>query len=552
MRYLLVLAVMVMIAWANDYTTATRVEVTPDGIFSTESSIPASFSINDTGADGTDSELLWHYSIATGLTQKTACMGDDGGYVFSGGWYGGGLMFEGATGDGSILWQTEPDLGANEYWKNLATGTSAAYYADAFYLVRNFDIWNDNGTPGTPGDDYLVSEDNVEICLFDGAGSTPVWTWNPGGAFLVYSPDEPGAYDCTEDGGYFAVGGFVNGHLGLAVFVPDSANPVLLWDDAGFAYSPRQLRITEDGSKVIFSVGADLLRVDVATGTLEDTYNLGASTDCFDISADGALVAYGFTSARLAQWSGSEYTMAWSHSVAGYYAGAAAVSDDGQVVYHGFYSSSYLANRIYRFDPASSTPLWTYDTPTGSGSNQDVVSWMDCSSDGKYVAMSSWGCQSGGGDEVIVLDDDAPTAPIYSINTPGSMWYVEISPDGNYVTAAGKHVHANVMGSGADVYMADASTQGLEGTTTASLLHLTLSPNPCQGASAIGFSLPQAGAVELDIYDLTGHMVQHLAGGSLSQGSHSIPVSTDLPSGLYIVNLNYDGQRIAEKLLISR
>ncbi|MBN2587003.1 MAG: T9SS type A sorting domain-containing protein [Candidatus Fermentibacteraceae bacterium] len=552
MKYLIVMAAFAMAAGAAGYSTATMVEVTPEGTFTAEASIPACYSTDAEEGCITDSELLWHYSIVSGLTQKTACMGDDGGYVFSGGWYGGGLMFEGISGDGTVLWQTEPVLGSGEYWKNLATGTASAYYADAFYLVRNFDIWNDNGTPGVTGDDYLVSEDNVEVCLFDGASSTPVWTWDPEGAFLVYSPDEPGSYDCTEDGEYFAVGGYIDGHLGLAVFVPDSANPMLLWDDAGFAYSPRQLRITGDGSKVIFSVGADLLRVDVATGTLEDTYNLGASTDCFDISADGSLVAYGFTSARLAQWGGSEYTMAWSHSVAGYYAGAAAVSDDGQAVYHGFYSSSYLTNRIYRFDPASSTPLWTYDTPTGSGSNQDVVSWMECSSDGSYVAMSSWGCQSGGGDEVIVLDDDAPTAPIYSINTPGSMWYVEISPDGTYITAAGKHVHANVMGSGADVYMADASTQGLEEPTTASLLRLNLSPNPCQGAWAISFSLPRAGEVELCIYDLTGHMVQHLTGGSLGRGSHSIPVSTDLPSGLYIVNLSFDGERIAEKLLISR
>lgn len=552
MKYLIILAAFAMAAGASGFGTATLMETSEEGSFRTDISPPACLPLSMPVSDGPLADLLWHYSLTSGWQQRTCPMGNGAEYVFTGGWYGGGIMFEGVTGDGSVLWQTEPDLGSNLYWKNLGTGVSAAWDADRYYLVRSFDVWNDNGTPGDPNDDYMVSEDNLEVCLFSGSSSTPLWVWDGTGTLMSTWVDEPGKYDCTPDGEYFAVGGYIDGHLGIAVFVPDSAGPHLLFDDPSFAYSPRQLRITDDGSSVIFSVGADLLRVDVATGTLEDTYNLGASTDCFDISGDGSLVAYGFTAAKLAQWNGSQYDLAWSHPVSGYYAGAASISDDGQAVYHGFYKNTYLSNRIYRFDPASSTPVWTYDTPAGSGGNQDVVSWMDCTSDGSYLAVASWGCQSGGGDEVIVLDDDSPSQPVYSINSPGSMWHVDISPDGTYVTASGKHVHANVMGSGTDTYMADVTPEGLQSGTQASPLRLSLSPNPCPGTAAVGFSLPGSGAARVSVYDLSGRRVHQVVNELLGQGDHSVQVSTDLPAGLYVVTLSFGDERVAEKLLISR
>jgi len=537
-------------AGAAEYETATTLEVSADGTSFTETFIPGQFPADPFVEQ--DGELIWQFSVASGFTQKVCPIGDQAGYVFAGGWYGGGQMFLGSTGDGTVLWETEPELGDSLYWKNLATGTAAAYQADIFYLVRSFDIWNDNGTPGSTGDDFLVSEDNVEVCLFEGSSSTPLWVWDGSGTFIAGAPDEPGKYDCTGDGEYFAVGGYINGHLGLAVFVPDSASPCLLFDDATFAYSPRQLRITDDGSKVIFSVGADLLRVDVMAGSLEDTYSLGASTDCFDISGDGSLVAYGFTTVRLAQWNSSQYNLLWSYPVSGYYAGAAAVASDNSYVYYGLYKNTYLTNRILLFEPPTSTPIMVYDTPAGSGSYQDVVSWMDCSDDGRYLAASFWGCETGGGDEVIVLDKDSSVNPVFTIDSPGSMWNVDISPDGTYLSAAGKHVHANQMGSGSDIYMADLTIQGIETGPAASDLRLIINPNPCSGSTTIGFSLPAPGTADLSIFDLSGRRIQQLGNSLLNQGDHSFSVSPDLPSGLYLVNLTFDEERVSEVLLITR
>jgi len=530
--------------------TSVLVEVTGDGVFCVPA--PPSTVLPAPSTPLVGSYLLWHYSKAAGLTKKTCPMGNSGEFVFTGGWYGGGRMFEGVSGDGTVFWQTEPELESGQYWTSLGTGTSAADTADRYWLARTFAVWDDNGTPGYTPDDILVSDDNVEVCLFSGASSDPLWVWDGSGSFEPGMVDQAGTYDCSDDGSIFALGGLKDGHLALVVFGHGSPEPVLLYENGDYAYSPRQLRLTADGSKMIFSVGATLLRVDVATGSLEGTFNLGASTDCFGVSADGSLVAFGFTAARLAQWNGSAYEQVWSRGVSGYYAGAAAVSDDNGTVYFGFYKNNYMSNRIYRFDATSSTPVWTYDYPTGSGAHQDIVSWMDCSSDGRWLAVSSWGCQSGGGPEVTVLDDEEPSAPAFTIDTPGSMFHVDISADGSLVSAAGKHVHANVFGSGTDVCMAGLTTTGVsEGVPVAG--SLSGIPNPCSASGSVifGFFLPEQGHVDLSVFDLAGRRVARILGGEMREGEHTVSYSPDLACGLYLVRLATPGRVELTKLLVN-
>lgn len=529
--------------------SALSVEVTPDGIFYLPNtgvpavSAPIPFIL--------DSSVIWQYSQADGLTQKTCPMGNGGEYVLTGGWYGGGRMFEGVLGNGEVFWQSEPELGENEYWTSLGTGTSAADTADRYWLARVFSVWNDNGTPGYTPDDFLVSENNLQVCLFNGASSTPLWTWEGTENFQSGAVDGPGTYDCSSDGATFALGGLMNGHLAVLVFGYESPDPLLVYENEDFTYSPRQLRLTSDGAKLVFSVGATLLRVDAVSGSLEDTYDLGASTDCFGVSADGSLVAYGFTAAKLAAWNGSEYTLSWSRNATGYYAGSAAVSDDNEVVYFGFYKSTYTSNRIYRFDPAGSTPTWIYDYPAGSGAHQDIISWMDCSADGRWLAASSWGCQTGGGDEVTVLDDMNPAAPVFSINTPGSMFHVDIAPDGSLVTAAGKHVHANVFGSGTDVCMAEVTTTGLQ-SGTPETLSLAAGPNPCAGTAVFELQLPSPCQVELDVFDIAGRMVSTVYSGALGTGVHSFQYSIDGANGLYLVRARAGELVAGARIMLTR
>lgn len=499
-------------------------------------------------------EIIWHYSVASGLTQKVCPIGLNSGYVFTGGWYGGGLMFTAIGGDGTVLWETdEPTVGTNEYWTSLGTGTAVSKTTDIFYAIQLWSVYNDNGTPGDPSDDYLVSEGNTSVTLNNSSSSSPVWTYIGGpGSFIAGSVDNPGKYACSDDGSILATGGAIDGHLAIQFFNSSSATPFATYEDPALTYYPRQLRVTADGSKCIFRVGATLYRVDTATGTLETSYSLGASNDCFAISPDGSVVAYGFTAARIATWDGSDYNLVAGKAISGYYGGAATIASDNATVYFGFYRSDYKSNKILKFDVSSSVPVWTYDYPAGSGSNQDVVEWMDCSDDGRWIVVGSWGCDNGG-DEIQVFDDLNPNSPVFSIDTPGSIFHVDISSDGRYITGSGKHVHANTMGSGTDTYFAEIDILGIEGAESPNSLSLMpISPNPVISNLNIDFSLPSAGPVRIGIYDLSGRLVQNLAETHRTAGSHSMSFSTDLSTGVYLCQLSSSEGSAAQKLVVAR
>ena len=542
----------------SGYTGSTFREILPDGTIDIEYSGTDSYELSASIAippDYDSSGVIWHYSVVSGLTQKIVPIGYNAGYVFNGGWYGGGKMFEGLGGDGVPVWEiAEPATGTNEYWTNWGTGTAASESSDIFYSIIKYSIYNDNGTPGVPGDDWLVSDNNCEIRCYDHSSATPLWTYIGTDSIDPGSVDNPGKFMCSDDGTVLAVGCVKDGNLAVVFFSDSSSVPMAVYEDPSINYPPRQIRLTEDGSKCIFRTSV-LFRVDTATGVLEDSYNLGASTDCFGVSSDGSVVAYGFTSVRVAVWDGSAYNLEWARSVSGYYAGGAAVADDNATIYFGCYKSNYLTNRITRFDISSSTPLWTYDYPTGGGGYQDVVEWMECSEDGRWLVTGSWGCQTGGGPEVCVIDDLYPSEPAYTIDTPGSIFHVDITPDGNYISASGKHVHANQMGSGADVYFAEIDQTGIEGGSLSDYTIPVVNqvfPNPACGSVSFSFVIPEQGPVSLDIFDISGHRVMNVFEGVLVPGEHDIASELNLETGLYFYRLSTDGGSAAGKLVISR
>ncbi|PIE52851.1 hypothetical protein CSA37_04205 [Candidatus Fermentibacteria bacterium] len=471
-------------------------------------------------------EVLWHYSLETGMQQKCCPMGYNCDFVFTGGWYGGAVMFQGKTGDGTPQWNYEPQTYSD--WTSLGTGTCAAKTQDVFFAVQNWDS----------------KAANTAVMCFESSSSTPLWIWSDP-SFNSGAVDSPGKFACSDDGAVFAVGGVTNGHLAIHFFSPGSSTPFASYENTDIQYSPRQLRITSDGSKCIFRVSATLYRVDTATGTLEAQYALDASNDCFGISPDGSVVAYGFTAARIAVWNGSEYQLSAGTAVSGYYGGAAAVAADNNTVYFGFYKNTYKTNRIIRFDLNAGSVSWTYDYPAGSGGYQDVMKWMECTPDGRWMVAGSWGCENGGGDEVNVFYDLYPESPVFSIDTPGSISHVDISPDGRYITASGKHVHANQMGSGTDVYMGEVYFMGTGGSEPVNLA-VSVYPNPAQGAFSVNAVLPETGSGVLNIYDFAGRCVYETP----VAGSGQIAVSEELPAGVYNCLLNSSAGTAAARIVL--
>jgi len=171
--------------------------------------------------------------------------------------------------------------------------------------------------------------------------------------------------------------------------------------------------------------------------------------------SDASVIATGWTSARILSWTGSAYQNEFFCYKSGFYVGRAAVAaDNDQFVIH-WYSSDYQTTELERLSlAAGSTPVWRWVSNTGNGSLKNSPSCIELSDDGEWIVVGSWGTKNDANDEVLVFKDSSPANPWFSINTPGSVFTVEITADGQYIASGGKAIHAEQMGNGGDVYAA--------------------------------------------------------------------------------------------------
>jgi hypothetical protein len=83
-------------------------------------------------------------------------------------------------------------------------------------------------------------------------------------------------------------------------------------------------------------------------------------------------------------------------------------------------------------------------------------------------------------------------------------------------------------------------------------------PNPTTGQTTFSLSLPAAGPVTLDLYDLRGRRVATLVDGTLSAGTHTVPWSgTDVSgrpvsSGVYYARLRAQGRELTQRVNVVR
>ena len=564
-----------------------------------------------------DSEVLWNYHQDNGNPiPANAVLGYNDDYVWQGGNSGVARMFE-VAGSGTPLW--EIDLGSGD------VGVAAAQTADIFYGA-----WYHQGT------------NSFEVYKFNHASSTPDWTWDGTAAgYVPGSLGSPGRIAASADGSVLAVGGHDGDSLAVMFFTDSSSTPMMIFEDETVGYNPRQLRLTADGSKCIFTCAGDLYRVDVATGVLEDFYDIGYSSGTLGVSPDGSVVVVGFSSSRVLQWDGSEYVSTFVTYNSGYYAGGAVVAEDNDTVAIAWYASDYLSVSLSMISIANgSTPLWVWDSPQGGGSKQAAIAQMDISDDGNWVAFGNWGVEDNTFPEVFVFKSDTSTGPWFSIDTPGSVFSVDLSSDGQYLCTGGKAVHANEMGSGGDVYaahidqtsavesvdmFADARDEGIllswsivgdvpasvsvlreltqngsadisgalsgsatswldvspeagveyaywlevteldgtvsrfgpsEVTVPGAVSELTLSdpyPNPASSSLTISYELATDGAVSLNVYDLSGRLVETLVSGEQTAGRHSVSWDSSVAAtGVYLLRLEAAGEAITKRAVISR
>jgi flagellar hook assembly protein FlgD len=78
-----------------------------------------------------------------------------------------------------------------------------------------------------------------------------------------------------------------------------------------------------------------------------------------------------------------------------------------------------------------------------------------------------------------------------------------------------------------------------------------LAPNPAAETTRLQYRLDQAADVSLEVYDMTGKLVQQLNQGSRAAGYHSITLDVSaFESGVYTTTLVVNGARATERLLV--
>ena len=110
--------------------------------------------------------------------------------------------------------------------------------------------------------------------------------------------------------------------------------------------------------------------------------------------------------------------------------------------------------------------------------------------------------------------------------------------DDNGLKAAGYEVLAGEAVYRTDGFTVIRLTDGIEVPEDFAII--SAYPNPFNSQMTITYSLPTAADVELKLFDLTGREITTLVSGNKQPGVHTATLTaTDLPSGLYFVQLNH-------------
>jgi hypothetical protein len=264
----------------------------------------------------------------------------------------------------------------------------------------------------------------------DPGNSTPDWTTS----FLTYAVNSYGPIAAADDGSTIAVIAAPSGtDAHLLLFDTDSMLVDYVASGLGF---PRYVKINADGRYTAFIALSTIIVFDRDLLSVRAQISMGFTNSAMDISGDGNLLAYGWPTLRVMEWNGASYQELWNWSPGGHYVGRIAISTDGSTIVSG--------------DAGNINP------------------------------------------EVNIFQRDTIPHIFYSVDMPGSMFSADISSDGNYVTACGKHIHANVSGRGGDIVMIGTDIVGISENDLvdlhSNLVLLSAYPNPFTKSIIINFS----------------------------------------------------------------
>jgi len=422
---------------------------------------------------------------------------------------------------------------------------------------------------------------NQRLSLY-GTSNVPIWEV----PLTILTTEE--SVDMTEDGSRIA-----NGYShSIEVYTPASPTPI--WS-ASISLSITAIRISDDGLKVFvgaanlpasdssfvycYTVGqstpdwiksypgafTSLVINKPATRVLLGEYGGGYTLIHVLNGADGSLIFDAPTSDQYppaisedgkfivnGNFSGyvylyeyddvlSTYIQKWSHKVNGTnsWVCGMGISADGSTISVGtliFNTNGSYNGELYVFNNNSPDPLWIY---SGMG---DMVQCVDISGDGSIIASAGWGPLDNSGPDLYLFRKQSNT-PYFTLNTPGSLFCLDLSDDGKVCVTGGKAVHARDFGSGGNLYNINSDPGG--GTLTG---HAVKSGSGTQAgvkAEITGMSTYYAFTNDSSVYTLKyipagtysvrysaiGYITQVLTGVEITDGQTTVRDVTLLPAG---------------------
>ncbi|MBL7129016.1 MAG: T9SS type A sorting domain-containing protein [Ignavibacteria bacterium] len=443
------------------------------------------------------------------------------------------------------------------FYGNLNSTPLWEYYVDPQVSTSSYVAISDTGG-------VIAVGSTKNIYLFNNSSSTPFFNLNL--STIPYA-GTAGPVDITKDGSFFV--GCEYGTDSSTIYGFNSSSTTPVWSfkvipstGAARVYG---INISGNDSLLIANTYGVFYVLNTYTGQLiyEGLINPSSSSGTQavqGISGDGNIIATvnyrGYV--RVFQRSGSTYNLLWQHQEppGSYYNWMYSVdiSYNGDFIACGtlnFLSSSSYDGKVKVFKTASGgTPLWTY---TGCGDNVVCVS---LSKSGNILAAASYGALSHTTNDFYLFKTFTGNTPIFTINTPGSLYWCSTSHDGKTVVTSGKAVHARIMGNGGLLYNISVDTllTSISNNQSLNPTDYKLSqnyPNPFNPKTVIKYVLPERGYIGLKVFNVMGENIATLVNRTQDKGNYEVTFNGEsLPSGIYFYRLEANGKTINKKMIL--